>query len=262
MTDQSTDRPNWNCYDSLPHNHWRKCARRFLEPCQSDLWSNKSAAQSARRFLRNRGFTRETLKRAGIGLNIKDRYGDRSYWGLPIGAPVGPHGRIWLPRGLVFPWFDDEGLSRLYIRRLRNDVDPESDDPKENTAGHRTPNCIAPLYGAQWVDSDLPVVLVEREFDALAIQEEAGDLCSPAATGHPGGARRKEWWRLLSNVPAVLVAFDSSEAGEEAKAAWMDALPNAHQWETYTSGSDDRMTPGRRLREWVQDGLESISPKP
>jgi len=113
MTDQSADRPNWNCYDPLPHNHWRKCACRFLEPCQSDLWSNKSAAQSARRFLRNRGFTRETLKRAGIGLNIKDRYRDRSYWGLPIGAPVGPHGRIWLPRGLVFPWFDDEGLSRL-----------------------------------------------------------------------------------------------------------------------------------------------------
>ncbi len=258
MTDQFTDEPNWDCYDPLPHNHWRKQAYHFWKNCKSDLWDASSMARSARCFFEDLGFDEETVRKAEIGLNKEDQYGSRNQWGLPTG-PGMRSGPIWLPRGIVFPWADNKGLSRLYIRRLRNDVGLESDRLRKEK-GHHVPVCISPLYNAQSVDPGMPVVLVEREFDALAIRDEASDLCSPVATGSPSGARRIEWWRLLSEAPAVLVAFDRSETGEEAAAAWMNALPNAHRREA-CSGRDDRMTPGPRLRGWVQDGLASISPK-
>lgn len=253
--DRPSDEPDWWLYHSLPHDDWRGYIPPFYRRCRDYLWSDRPGAENARRFFQGRGFSPETIRDAGIGLNPKDQYRDRCRWGLP-GGPQ--HSRIWLPRGLVFPWTDDRGLCRLYIRRPRNDVDPKSDDWYERRAGHHSPNCISPLYGAQSLDPGLPTVLVEREFDALAIQDEAGDLCSPVATGRPGGARRKKWWRLLSKAPAVLVAFDGSDAGEEAAEVWLDALPNGHRWETYAGRNGDRMTPGRKLRDWVQDGIDSV----
>lgn len=75
------------------------------------------------------------------------------------------------------------------------------------------------LYGADGVNEDLPVVLVEGEFDALAVAQEASDLVVAVATGSTHGTRHLRWLRLLQAVPVVLVAFD----GDEARRGWRPA---------------------------------------
>jgi len=52
----------------------------------------------------------------GLGYNPADRYEDPALWGLPSERD-GRRYRIWLPRGIVIPWWIDGELWRINIRR-------------------------------------------------------------------------------------------------------------------------------------------------
>ncbi len=60
---------------------------------------------------------------------------------------------------------------------------------------------------------------MEGEFDALSMAQEDGDIVAAVATGSTQGARHPRWIQLLETSAAVLVAYDSDEAGEQA-AGW------------------------------------------
>jgi len=49
------------------------------------------------------------------------------------------------------------------------------------------------LYNAGALIAGRPAMLVEGALDALTIEQEAGDLVTPVATGATGGARRMHW---------------------------------------------------------------------
>lgn len=259
MTNQSSHNRNWPTYDP-PHDWWKNCASQFVEGCKYHLWTAADESHPARKTLRNRGFSREILNRASVGINPEGHYGDRSRWG----APCGTDSRMWIPQGFVLPWTSEDGILRVHVRRPRGKVDRLSNDWKESMTdtyvadinGPHIPR-TGPLYGLQWVDTSAPVVLVEQEFDALAIQDEAGDLCSAVATGYPAGARRRRWREMLLEAPAVLVAFGTSDEGKEAAETWLGALSNAHRWPTYIDDRDTRMQPGKRLRDWVEEGTDT-----
>jgi hypothetical protein len=259
MTNQSSRNRNWYTYDP-PHDWWQRCASRFVEECKYHLWIDAGESHPARKTLRNRGFSREILNRASVGINPEGHYGDRSRWG----APCGVDSRMWVPRGFVLPWISEDGILRIYLRRPGSEIDRESNDWKESMMdtyvadidGPYIPR-TSPLFGLQWADTGSPIVLLQQEFDALAIQDEAGDLCSAVATGYQTGGRRKQWRKMLSVAPAVLVAFGTSDEGEEAAETWLDVLPNAHRWPTYIDDRDTRMQPGKRLRNWVEEGIDT-----
>lgn len=145
-------------------------------------------------------------------------------WGLE------GEGNLWLPPGVVIPWADSEGVSSVNTRRPSGNVEPGADDQWKRWKYQRAAGLSAPMYGVQWIGDPMPIVLVEDEFDALAVQQQADDICRPVATGSTGGARRKRWRKLLANVPAVLIAFDAEEPGENAAREWTSALPNAIRW--------------------------------
>ena len=110
------------------------------------------------------------------------------------------------------------------------------------------------LYGADWVPRGLPVVLVEGEFDALAVAQEAGDLVTTVATGSTHGARQPQWRRLLAKAPLVLVAYDGDKAGEDASAWWLNILPGARR--LVPEGDPAAMLEaGADLRAWVSSAL-------
>jgi hypothetical protein len=241
----------WNPYEPPP-DAWRDAAERFVTDAERRLWSGHPAAASALRYLRGRGLTDDTIRRARLGVHPSDTWPPRSLWGLD------GEGKLWLPRGVVIPWLDQGGVSSVNVRRPSGDV---KDDGElwQARKYQRAAGPSAPLYVAggasQFEKVDRPAVLVEGEFDALAVQQEAGDICTAVATGSTGGARRAEWLAMLRAAPAVLVAFDAEQPGEAAAAAWLERLPNGIRWAPHANDAAEMLATGKDVRLWARVGV-------
>ena len=243
------DEPGWKDY-TPPPDLWQERALIFCEACKRTLRADTAAAKSARSYLYGRGLSDDTIEEAGLGLNLRDQYPTKQSWGLE------GDGKVWLPRGITIPWGDGERVIGVNIRRPEGDVEPGG-DPWEQRKYQRASGAGSPLYGVMWTDNR-PVVLVEGEFDALAITQTAGDLVDALATGSTGGARRRQWLDLLRDAPAVLVAFDSEEAGETAAREWLHVLPNATRWHPHGKDTAEMLETGQDVRMWVRFGLQTV----
>lgn len=233
-----------------PPEAWQNSARAFVSVSQDRLWSDAGA--KAREWLRDRGFGDDVIRGAGLGFNDRDRYEDRQSWGLdPELNDNGNPKKVWLPRGIVIPWEIEGEMWRVNIRRPLT--------PQQIEAGEQ--KYIGPagfamgLYNAEKITADKPAVLVEGELDALTVQQHAGDIVVPVATGATSHARRLKWITRLALPPLVLVSFDSDDAGEAAAAYWIDALPNAKRWRPYWGDANDLARAGADVRAWIAAGL-------
>lgn len=241
-----------------PGPAWQEAARAFAQECREALHADTDAARSARAWLHGRGFTPETIRAAGLGLNAEERYPARTAWGLPPNKDKKGGDKIWLPRGITIPWETAGLLWKVNIRRLNGDVVP-GHDWKGRKYQLITGSANA-LYGADLLRADLPAAVVEGELDALAIRQTAGDLSGEAlvaavATGSTHGARRVRWIGRLAACLLVLVSFDSDEAGEKAARYWTEALPQARRWRPYWSDPAGMLGDGADLRAWIEAAL-------
>jgi DNA primase len=222
---------------------WQIQARTFVETCQEALWT--PAGHRGLAWLRARKLEDATIKAAGLGFNVAAQRRPRIAWGLPPGDK-----RVWLPPGIVIPWQIDGQLWRVNIRRLKGE--PKYIGPAGSANG---------LYGADGLltDSERPVVLVEGEFDALSLQQEAGEAVAVVATGSTVGARRPRWIALLAQAPVVSVSFDADEAGDEGARYWTRILANARRWRPYWEDVNAMLRDGVDLCDWLEAGLELSS---
>ena len=239
-----------------PSDGWQARAVTFCMTAEDTLWTPAGARALA--WLRGaRSLSDATIRAASLGYNPADGYEERAAWNLPPehddqGRPK----RVWLPRGVVIPWVAAGHLWRVNIRR------PVGDPKYIGPAG------FGPgLYRADTLTPDRPAVIVEGEFDALAIWQDAGELVIPVATGSTGGARRARWLGALALCPAVLVAFDDDQpdpqtglrAGDSAAKYWLDVLGNARRWRAYYAKDPSGLaTAGGDLRAWVAAGLGDL----
>lgn len=250
-----------------PSEEWKEAALAFCKESAERLWTGGKGAESALSYLYDRGLTDQTIKAARLGVNPEDRYPKRTDWGLPPKEDRKDGGKVWLPRGIVIPWGanSEEGSGELLevnIRRPEGDVQPNAEDgwkrrKYQRASGSSCPMYCTPVEGPPRPVSETPIVLVEGEFDALAVLQEAGDLVSPVATGSASGAQRERWRTLLAQAPAVLVSFDEGNAGEEASRVWKAALPNAIRWPPHADDTGEMLEQGDNLRTWTRCGLEA-----
>ncbi len=225
-----------------PAQSWQDRARAFVAECEGALWDGRHSEGLA--WLRRRGLRDDTIRAAGLGLNVRERHERPTDWGL--GAD---HKPIWLPRGIVIPWWITGELWRVNIRRPDGDL-------KAGAAKYVGPaGCRPGLYGADRLRAGKPAMLVEGEIDALTVQQSAGDLLAVVATGSTGGARGAAWVAQLALCSLVLVAFDNDEAGEKAAAWWLGVLANAKRWRPYWADANAMAQDGADVRAWVDAGL-------
>ena len=188
--------------DVEPTASWRERANAFVEACEAALWTDAGAR--ARTYLGSRGLEPDTLRVWRVGFHDADRYDSPGLWGLPERNSSGKPYRVWLPRGIVVPWYIGERLWLVKVRRA-------TDDPKywAIRGGHPL------LYGADTLVPGEPAVMFEGELDTLLAWQAVHDR---AATVSLGSASRRPTRRaalLLAQAEPLLAAYDVEEEGDK-----------------------------------------------
>jgi hypothetical protein len=230
---------------AAPCEVWQDRGMRWLGECHNRLWS--SAGDRARSWLNGRGVDDDMIAAAGLGFNDRDVHEPRESWGLPVEVDESGRPRaVWLPRGVVIPWWIGGELWRLNVRRAVGR--PKYIGPAGWSNG---------LYGADGLRAGRPVVVVEGEVDALTVQAAAGDLAAAVALGSTSGARRVRWLSRLAGASRVLVVLDDDGAGDGAADWWLSVLgPVARRWRVpWGHDSNGLQQQGGDVRGWIAAGL-------
>lgn len=237
-------RPVPRTWPALTLEKWQQRAQALAEQCQEMLWS--ASNRTALDYLLERGLTGEVIEKVGLGFNCQALHEPRSAWGLDEAAGK----RVWVPAGIVIPWWIGGRLWRLNVRRLAIDASGlrayDGDNKYMQPAG-----CAQGLYNADALRAGKAAILVEGEFCALSLMQTADDLAVPVAAGSVSGARRPRWLGKLALASQVLLAFDADEAGERAAAWWSERLPAARRLVPAHHDINAMLTAGDDIRTWL-----------
>lgn len=228
---------------SAPSAKWQETARGFIDYCREALWSEKG--QEALEYLRARGLKDETIKEAQIGYNPAKLRQSAEKWGLKKHSI--------LAQGITIPWIIGE--NEIWRITIRDEAATESSNRYKQVAGGSNG-----LYFGFLLGYDRPVILVEGEFDALSIAQEAGHYVSPVATGSTEGAHTARWIAALAQKDMVLVAFDAEEKGDKAAKWWLDRLENAHRIRPWWKDANQMLQDGvDLLNDWILPNIDRIT---
>ncbi len=245
--------------ESLPSSdNWQTTARQIANEAAKRLWRPIGARALAE--LRARGLTDVTIEQAGLGYNPVDTYIPRSAFGMPNEWDEDRkrwRTKVALPHGITIPWSIDGAMWKLWVRTPQH-LAPWKDDrgcgvhwPKYR----QTPGGGNGPWGIDAVQHGKPIMLCEGVFDALAVQQEAGDLITPIVTGTTG-ARRVRWIARLAPAPLVLLSFDADRGGIAPTIYWRNVLPRTRGWWPYYDDPAAMLRIPGTVRAWVQAGLD------
>lgn len=222
---------------NAPSAAWQAQAGIFIAECQQAMDAQ------ALDYLTGRGLSIDTIARANLGYNLTDHWQARADWDV---EPDDGNTRIWIPQGIVIPWYVGGELWKVQIRR---------DVAKPDQERYKTlPGSTNALYNVDSLRDNEPAMLVEGPFDALAVQQVAGDLISVAACG-TSGARRARWYSMLALCSPVLVALDADQAGDSASQVWTDILQDGIRHRPHYADPAQMLEDGADVRGWVLSGL-------
>lgn len=246
-------KPKEPTQDVAPGGQWQTCAVSLCRDARDFLWDEQNeTSRRALAYLKKRGLSEETIKRAGLGYLPEDRWPARTEWGLP---ELEDKKKLFAPRGWYIPWSIDKGLWRVDVRRHPKDIEAAALEKKPIGKYHKIVGSSEGLYNFHTIKAGDPLIIVESPIDALIGQQEARGF-HWIATGGTGGARNDQRWKEgIKQAWPVLLAFDSDQAGSRAFAEyWRDLgtfrwLPTAHD-------INDMWRAGQNIEEWACAGLE------
>jgi hypothetical protein len=246
-----------------PCKEWQQMARWIVERAEAYLWHpNSQEGQRALAYLRGRGLTDETIHMAHLGYipiqkDGKWHQSPLSHWGIDPDLVDEKRRKLGMriPDGIVIPWFDDDAQT-IWTLAVKRPFRAQGDTFEY---GHVFGSGKG-LYLAETVQPLWPVMMVEGEFDALSVWQEARDLLAVVATGGTNGGRVLYWQGYLRPVDRLLQSFDADEGGEAGAAYWLAKHPQARRWRPDRVGpykdANDLLRAGEGMvRSWVQDGL-------
>jgi len=169
----------------------------LAEDAFARLWRPEGARTLS--YLHGRGLTNETIRAARLGFVIS----------VPIPTKLGD--RSYRASGVSIPWFDEERLTLLKIRR------PEGGKPKYVEAFRDRPR----LYpGPEAILPGHPLIVVEGEFDALLLAQQLHDEASVVTLGSASARPGPDILEAMLAAPRWFIATDADEAGDQAAEGW------------------------------------------
>lgn len=243
-----------------PADDWQP--RVITDP--AELWRSKAGAFAGRahelllktpaelKWLADRGITAETARRFRLGWNPQAAWHPKPSWGLEDDGK-----KLWLPRGLVIPWYTDGHIHRLRVRRPELAAEPRYLVVSGSGSAPTTiKSSSLPCRKGAWV-------IVESELDAILVAQDAGDIVGVAALGNstakPDGPLAEE----LKASALILNALDfevkdakDPGAGGKAWLWWQKHFTQAERWPV-PAGKDpgDYRKTGGDVRAWILAGL-------
>lgn len=213
-------------------------------------------------YLLGRGLTARTIKNHLLGYYDAYRRPKASQWGDPKDF------KIWIPRGIVIPWFNDVGqVICLRFRRLPGDESEEArqcygvdKDGNINRYKHLYGSASRYLYGGNLLSLGGDAAVLEGELDALITEQET--VQNPiviVATGSTGWARSAQSERTLARCKRVLVCYNADESGDRASDYWTGRLRNARRWRPLWSDVNDMKLGDIDIARWIDLGLSTFT---
>jgi hypothetical protein len=237
---------------TAPTDRWQERARRLAEESENWLFHHHTFAQTMLGWLKERrGLSEETIKKHRLGLVLIDRFEGHEQWGLePVLKDDGTPKKIWIPRGLTIPLWQEGKIYRIRIRRPKFALRSETDPRYYLLRGSDTREMI--------LGTDKPVsIIVESELDALLLHQEAGDLVNVISPGNAQTRPTQGAAEILNQSRLILVALDFDQAGAIASWGWWKKhYRQAYRWPP-AAGKDpgDMLAAGVNIRTWVEFGL-------
>jgi DNA primase len=194
-----------------PNAAWRKRGLAYVAECEQALWSG--AGSRARDYLRERGLREETIRRYRLGFQASESSEPGSAWGFD------DCDRVQLASGITIPWLADGEVWQVKVRRLSNQP------PRYMAVRGSHPL----LFGADDCRGVHPaVVLVEGEFDAMLLDQEARRAQVPMPIATLGSCSAKlpnRALRYLLGVGAVFVVYDEDDDGQQGARRLVERSP-------------------------------------
>ncbi|UIJ36871.1 hypothetical protein LWC08_08975 [Desulfobaculum bizertense] len=246
---QNCPSPRWEPrLTNSPLPRWSKHAESFLRHSEERLAQNTHAQAQLRRW----GIDEKTARACRFGWNDKDKFPPVTSWGLPYNTGrQGKEAKIYLPAGLVIPFFAEGTLQKLKIRRAAQDAAPRYWHVVGSSRGYS-------VYGKP----EYPVwLVVETERDAAMLwgilhREKIGAISTGSATARPDCNSA----RILRSAACVLVALDNDTAGDTNSEWWANEFPNSIRCavpKDYGKDPGDAFAAELDFRSWVYSALPS-----
>ncbi len=216
---------------------WQDFARRLVDQAEAVLWSRYGS--EARRYLLARGLEQETIRKARLGYQPSDEWIEGLY----------PDRKVWVPCGVVIPWFDGGDVALINIRRPQGD--PRYVAVRGSQRGGLYP-------GRSGIVAGQPVVIVEGEFDALLLGQELHGVAPVVTLGSAGNKPSPRVKNALLAAAPWIVAGDNDEAGEKSADGWLSRSDRCVRVSTPEgSGKDwtEAHQSGLDLRAWWHETL-------
>lgn len=246
---------------AAPADLWTEHAAKLADWAHEQLLANQEQLD----YLAARGITLEAVQQFRLGYNPgekgKDLYRAREAWGLETKLNKdGKKVKLWLPIGIVIPFYIAGALRRLRIR-IPADRRTENSLPYYLVPGSAMDSFTTRTDAKAWF-------IVEAELDAIAIHAQAGDLTGAMAMGNSTAHPTAGAYELLRDSLWIgnALDYDATEkngkyenAGGSAATWWKKQFSQAERWPVPV-GKDpgDAFKAGINLREWVKTGLPPI----
>ncbi len=214
---------------SLPGEQWQEQAGKLVEYAAGKLNSDTWA------YLNGRGLADDTIQARRLGLWPMDWYHKRVAWGLPEQIDQGKRKDLWIPAGIVIPYFIGGQVARLRIRRHE-----AVKDRYWNVSGsYMGPMVLGP-------EGDV-IIVVESELDGFLLAQDCGDMAGVVALGNAQSKPDTGSAAILAKSKLILVALDADQAGAVASWQWwLKTFTQARRWPP-VGGKD----PGEMWQAWV-----------
>mgnify|MGYP006280860315 CR=1 FL=1 len=230
---------------------WQKKASKLIEYAHNQLREFQQGLTS----LQNRGIGFNEVERFKLGWIPGEKGKDcifrsRASWGLPPAyRDDGREKQLWIPRGLVIPYFLDDEFFRLRFRRPSPELKSKDDLKYYVLPGSNMETMI--------INADKKAfVVVESELDGIMTASETGNAVGVVALGACSNKPAKKAFSLLEQAEKILVAMDYDDAGISAWHWWKSTFDQAEFWPV-PEGKDpgEAFQKGVSINDWVKAGL-------
>src|SRR6266704_6979159 len=211
------------------------------------LWSDKG--ERALNYLQqSRRLSADTIRYAPLGFCPGWYSESLTSWGLTSIQTLEEE-EIKIPPGITIPWIVENKIWKISVKRFE-------DVEKGYFQVVGSSDALYTIDTSQGYDT--PCMLLESEFDALSVQQEAGDIIASVATGGTSKGQSLRWINQLIQVPGILIGFDADEAGNAGSANWLKKIPDALRWQPWAHDANQMLQDNINIRTWVEMGLRAL----